>query len=318
MVDRREILESGLKLAAMLGLSQLAAGPAQAEARDGLKSMGSPWSLRNSEAFEYQSKAVGDRMAVGVWSHPRSNPVPAQGNGAPLDVVYVLDGSFALAVAATVCRMLAADLVNPGFTPVLLVGVDYPDDKLNARTRDYTMANSVPAYMNKLLQSGTPQTTPGGADRFLAFLEDELDPLIRAKYNTTSKPAGLIGDSFGGTFAFYAFLRQSKLFDRYWLGSPGIWPTAPDYIGQFEACLKQSLVHPTKMFLSMGSKEMAGGVDFYEEMGRSYNKLLSALRRNPSGDLMWSSKVYDGYTHTSVFLPALNDALIYLYGKNAA
>lgn len=318
MFDRRDFLENGLKLTAALGVSQLDVGLAHAETGEGLKNVGSPWPLRNSEAFEYQSRAVGDKMAVGVWAHPGSSALRAGGKGPPLEVVYVLDGSFALAVAAAVCRLLAADLINPGFPPVLLVGVDYPDDKLNARTRDYTMTDSVPASLGKVLKTTTPQTTPGGADKFLAFLEGELDPLIRARYNTTSNPAGIIGDSFGGTFTFYAFLRQSRFFDRYWLGSPGLFSTSTDYIAQFEACLREKRVHPTRMFLSMGSKEMSGGIDFYEDLGRNFNRLLSALRRNPSTDLTWSSRIYDGYTHTSVFTPSLNDALIYLYGKNAA
>ncbi len=256
-------------------------------------------------------------MAVGVWAHPKTNPLRSAGHGAPLDVVYVLDGSFALAVAATICSLQSADLINPGYKPVLLVGVDYPDDKLNARSRDYTMKDSVPPSVSKIVAT-TPRTTPGGAENFLSFLENELDPIIRSKYNTADKPAGIIGDSFGGTFTFYAFLQQSKLFDRYWLGSPGLFSTATDYVSQFEACLKKKLVHPTKMFLSMGTKEMSGGIEFYEDMGRNFNRILSALRKNPSEDLQWSSKVYDGYTHTSVFMPSMNDALIYLYGNHSA
>jgi predicted alpha/beta superfamily hydrolase len=316
VVDRREFLGSGVKLTAVLGASQLDPGPAHADAGGALKSTGSPWPLRNSEAFEFYSNAVGDRMAVGVWSHPGSNPARSAAKGPPLDVVYILDGSFALAVAATICLLQAVDLINPGYKPVLLVGVDYPDDKLNARSRDYTMKDSVSPSLSKAL-SATPQTTPGGADKFLAFLENELDPIIRSKYNTTDKPAGIIGDSFGGTFTFYAFLQQSKLFDRYWLGSPGIFTTAADYVTQFEACLKKKFVHPTKMFLSMGSREMAAGIDMYEDMGRNFNLILSALKRNPSDDLVWSSKVYDGYTHTAVFMPSMNDALIYLYGNHS-
>ena len=47
-----------------------------------------------------------------------------------------------------------------------------------------------------------PTTAPGGADKFLAFLEKELDPLIRSRYNAKPGPAGILGDSFGGTFTF--------------------------------------------------------------------------------------------------------------------
>jgi len=280
----------------------------------GFENTGQPWPLRETESFEYRSKAVGDKMAIGVWSPPKGLPGTPVDQNPPLDVVYVLDASFALSITATICMLQYADLINPGFAPVLLVGVDYPVGQANARTRDYTMADQVPSSLKERF-STTPETTPGGADKFLAFLENELDPFIRSKYHTTNRPAGILGDSFGGTFTFYAFLQQSRLFDRYWLGSPGIFTTETDYVAQFEGLLKEGLAHPTKMYLSFGSREINGGISFYEEMGGNYNRLVSALNRTPNDRLAWASKIYDGRTHTSVFAPALNDALLYLFGK---
>lgn len=315
MFGRREFLLSGVGLTAALGAPAFNAGLARAEDLSGFKNTGQPWPLRGTEAFEYHSRAVGDKMAIGVWSPPKTLPAIAPlGENPPLDVVYVLDGSFALNIAATICMLQYADLINPGFAPVLLVGVDYPVGQPNARSRDYTMADSVPAAMREAL-SASPQTTPGGADKFLAFLEGELDPFIRSKYHTTEKPAAILGSSFGGTFTFYAFLKQSKLFDRFWLGSPGILTTETDYVAQFATLLKGKLAHPTKMFLSAGSRELNGGVDLYQDLGRNYNRLVGALNKTPNDRLNWTSRIYDGHTHTSVFAPALNDALLYLFGK---
>ncbi len=276
------------------------------------KPVGAPWPLRTSEAFEFHSDAVGDMMAIGICSPSDASFAQSDDGPPPLDVIYVLDGSWALGMAAAICQLQYADSIHPGFAPVLLVGVDYPDGAINARSRDYTMASSFPRRLEDAL-SAIPRMRPGGADRFLAFLENELDPFIRSKYRTSDKPAGILGDSFGGTFTFYAFLKQSKLFDRYWLGSPAIFATAPDYVAQFEAVLKGPLVHPTKMFLSIGSLEIDGGIDLYEDLGRSYARLLTALDIS-NHQLDWAAKTYDGHTHTSVVAPALNDALIYLYG----
>ncbi|MFC4314222.1 alpha/beta hydrolase [Steroidobacter flavus] len=291
---------------------ELSGGLARAADLSGFESTGQPWPLRDTESFEYHSKAVGDNMAIGVWSPPKGLPGGAAADEKPLDVVYVLDGSWALGVTATICMLQYVDLIHPGFAPVLLVGVDYPVGRPNARTRDYTMADQVPSAMKEKF-STTPETTPGGADKFLAFLEEELDPFIRSRYNTTGKRAGILGDSFGGTFTFYAFLKQSKLFDRYWLGSPGIFTNTIDYVAQFETLLKGKLAHPTKMFVTCGSREINGGVALYEEVGRNYNRLVSALNRVPNDQLAWASKIYDGHTHTSVVAPALSDALLYLF-----
>lgn len=316
MLGRRKFLMSSVGMATALSVSSgFGGGLARAEDFSGFKNTGQPWPLRNSEAFEYHSKAVGDKMAIGVWSPPKALPAIAPlGENPPLDVIYVLDGSFALNITATICMLQYADIIHPGFSPVLLVGVDYPVGQLNARSRDYTMKDSVPAAMSQAL-AASPQTTPGGADKFLTFLETELDPFIRSKYHTTNQPAGILGDSFGGTFTFYAFLRQSKLFDRYWLGSPGIFTTDTDYVAQFAKLLTGKLIHPTRMYLSIGSRELNGGVDFYEDMGRNYNRLVGALYKTPNEKLAWASKIYEGSTHTSVFAPALNDALLYLFGK---
>ena len=275
-----------------------------------------PWPVRGSEAFELESKEVGDTMAVGVWQ-PDPQFLAARGaaTGGKLDVVYVLDGAWALGVAATICTLQLADLVRPGFPALLLVGVDYPEGRPNARSRDYTMKDSVPKAIAQAL-AASPATAPGGADKFLAFLENELDPLIRSRYNTKPGPAGILGDSFGGTFTFHAFLKQSPLFNKYWLGSPGLFTTDTDYIGQVEKVVAGGLVSDTRMFLSFGELEASGGVEFYEDMGRNFARLVGVLDKARNPRLIHLSKRYPGHTHTTVLAPALNDALLYLYGPH--
>ena len=276
-----------------------------------------PWTLRGSEAFDVESKAVGDTLAVGVWQPPEAFLKARGVTRGRFDIVYVLDGSWALPVAAGICMLQLVDLVRPGFPPLLLVGVDYPEDKPNARTRDYTMVDAVDAALAKAANYGsTKETTPGGADRFLAFLENELDPLIRSRYPVTDKPAGILGDSYGGTFTSYAFVKQSRLFNRYWLGSPGLFTTKADWVSQLENVAAGRLVHDTRMFLSFGELEAWGAVPFYEDMGRNFGRLTNWLARHPNPQLTYRSKLYPGHTHTTVLAPAMNDALLYLFGPH--
>jgi predicted alpha/beta superfamily hydrolase len=277
-----------------------------------------PWPVRGAEAFELESKEVGDTMAVGVWQpDPRFLAARGVAAGDKLDVVYVLDGSWALGIASALCTLQLVDLVRPGFPPLLLVGVDYPEGRPNARSRDYTMKDAVPKAMAAALAANpATATAPGGADKFLAFLEKELDPLIRSRYNTKPGPAGILGDSFGGTFTFHAFVKQSPLFNKYWLGSPGLFTTDTDHIGQFEKVVAGALVHDTRMFLSLGELEASGGVSFYEDMGRNFARLVGVLDKGRNARLTYRSKYYQGHTHTTVLAPAINDALLYLYGPH--
>ena len=69
------------------------------------------------------------------------------------------------------------------------------------------------------------------------------------------------------------------------------------------------------MFLSLGDLEATGGVEFYEDVGRQFGRLVGTLERQRSPRLTYRSKRYPGHTHTSVLAPAMNDALLYLYGK---
>jgi len=276
------------------------------------------WPLRGSEAFELESKAVGDRFSIGVW-RPDPQMLAMRGVSITEDphLVYVLDGSWALGIAAAFSTLQLVDLIKPGFPPLLLVGIDYPEGRANSRSRDYTMVDAV-SDENPLLAPmfANPLTRPGGADRFLEFMETELDPLIRSRYGVKGKTAGILGDSFGGTFTFYAFLKQSRLFDRYWLGSPGLFTTRTDHMAPLESMLANNLVHETKMFLSLGELEAAGGVDFYRDMGRNYFRLLEVLAKAGNAGLTYRAKLYPGHTHTTILGPAMNDALLYLYGPH--
>jgi predicted alpha/beta superfamily hydrolase len=271
------------------------------------------WSLPESEALEVWSEAVRDSFAIGI-ARPAPLPPAIAGAAGPPRLVYVLDGSFMLGMTAAIALLQRADLIRPGFPRLLLVGVDYPQGTPNRRSHDFTMEDSVWPPMREALEA-MPGNTPGGAADFLRFLEDELDPLIRSRYEVAEGPAGILGDSFGGTFTFYAFLRQSRLFDRYWLGSPGVFTTGTDYVGKFAEVVRGELVHDTRMYLSIGEVEANGPIDFYNDMGGKFRQMVEALEAHPNPRLAHRSLIYPGHTHTSVLAPAVNDAILYLYGQ---
>jgi uncharacterized protein len=277
----------------------------------------SGWPLRGSEYFEIESASVGDRMAVGIWQLPAQfRAFRATANPMPLPkVVYVLDGSIALASAACLCMLQVVDLIRPGFEPLLLVGLDYVEGRLNARTRDYVPAGAAPESVTKHLEGHPPEFHPGGADRFMKFLETELDPWVRQCYKVDEGPAGLLGDSYGGTFVAHSLIQRSKLFDRYWLGSPGLFDSEANLTGRLVETLAGERNGEKRIFLSLGELEATGSAPIYHEMGSNFSRVVGGLKALPPGAVDWQHRIYSDHTHTSVFLPALNDALLFLYGK---
>ncbi|MEM1142789.1 MAG: alpha/beta hydrolase-fold protein [Pseudomonadota bacterium] len=307
-MKRRDFLSASAALTAAGSLNR-----AIAASGSGADALNCPWSVRNTESFAFHSKHVGDTLAVGVWQPPKLFADMLEFGDTPMDVVYLVDGSFALGAAAGISSLGYADQLKPGFPPLLLVGIDYLEDKPNARTRDYTHTDlAVP-----LTPGDTrPEDTIGGADKFLRFIEEELDPMIRSRYNVSDRPAGILGDSYGGTFTFHAFRRQSKLFNKYFLGSPGLFDTSVDYIGDIATLLEGKLARDTRMYLTFGALEMNGGVAIYEEMGRNFNRLVSTITTAKNPQLEYVSRVYPDHTHTTIVVPAYNDAMLYLYGPH--
>ena len=307
-MNRRELVGRAATLAAGAAIVAPTLGMAATDADKPTKKQ--PWPLRGSESFTVQSKAIGDSIAVGVWQTP-VGPTSSMADS-PVKLVYALDGSFTLQVTALACAMGLGDIDRPGFPRTLLVGLDYPEDQPNARTRDYIPPDSGYERFIQSQDEPTPEQTPGGAPAFLRFLTEELDPMIREKYPVSDAPAAVLGDSAGGAFTHYAFVEQSPLFDCYWLGSPAVFTSNADYVGRFVETLSKELVHETRMFLSLGAVEMNSRSDTYREMGASFNRMVYGLRTTPNPRLTWQSKVYPDHTHTSIVLPALNDAVRYL------
>ncbi len=64
--------------------------------------------------------------------------------------------------------------------------------------------------------------TSGHSDRFISFLETELQPFISRNYRTTPART-IIGQSLGGLLAAEILMKKSSLFSKYIIISPSLW-----------------------------------------------------------------------------------------------
>lgn len=72
--------------------------------------------------------------------------------------------------------------------------------------------------------AGTPVSLgTGGADAYLAFLDEELKPALAEAFPLDPDDATLTGQSFGGLFVVHALLTRPTAFRRYLAGSPSLW-----------------------------------------------------------------------------------------------
>lgn len=161
------------------------------------------------------------------YTLPRTQVHPLNVDGQPLDLlvslpagpapaggfpaVFVLDGEDDFAAAAMLGPSGDPD------APYAVIGLAYPADA-SRRGHDYTpVSPTTPAAENDRNPNG------GGADAFLAALEEQIIPDAVEKFGLNRQRLTLFGHSYGGLLTLYTVLRKPGLFWGYLASSPSLW-----------------------------------------------------------------------------------------------
>jgi predicted alpha/beta superfamily hydrolase len=83
------------------------------------------------------------------------------------------------------------------------------------RKKDFTFPTTVEADKKRF-------PTTGNSEKFIAFIEKELQPYINKKYKTNAVNT-IIGQSLGGLLATEILFKKPNLFDYYIIISPSLW-----------------------------------------------------------------------------------------------
>jgi hypothetical protein len=159
--------------------------------------------LEIGRSFRIGSRILGEARVIDV-----SLPADYGSSDRRYPVLVVLDGEDAHLIAAAIARFYATMSQLP---PLIVVGVRNTD-----RMRDMTPAPV--AGFRPPPEAGTA----GGADRFLAFLAEELIPHLDRSYRTAPMRV-LVGHSLGGLFALHALAKRPELFTGYVIMEPAVW-----------------------------------------------------------------------------------------------
>ncbi len=92
----------------------------------------------------------------------------------------------------------------------IVVGISNVD-----RKRDFT-------FPTNNIKDKEEYPTTGNSDKFIRFMEDELQPLIKKNYKIDTIST-LIGQSLGGLLATEILFKNPDLFDNYIIVSPSLW-----------------------------------------------------------------------------------------------
>jgi predicted alpha/beta superfamily hydrolase len=177
------------------------------------------------------------------------------------------------------------------------------------RRRDFTIPTSV-------LDDQEKYPTAGHSDRFIQFIEKELQPYINSKYKTNASKT-IIGESLGGLLATEILLKRPSLFDHYIIISPSLWWNNGSLLNHTGEILEAKYSHPTVIYIGVG-KEGLTPSDPPRVMEVDANLLAEKLKNSKSK----SVQVYFDYlpeeNHATVGHQSIYNAfrMIYPAGSN--
>jgi len=243
-----------------------------------------PVTISNTELHIIFSEIVGDQFKICV-----ALPKNYADTMKRYPVVYLLDANIFFGLVTDTVRLLQFGHEIP---ELVLVGIGYPDDDqhLTLRNRDY---------------GPTPYDMPeiaGGAEHFLAFLQQELQPYLGERYRIDFDDSVLVGDSTSGLFALYTLFHQPEAFRRYIIGSPSIyWDDAVTFEYEAWYTARHADLSAT-VFLSGGALEAIFEPEF-AAMVANVIKLREILTAREYPGLKLTTHIFEGETHLSV-IPA--------------
>ncbi|MFC4162961.1 alpha/beta hydrolase [Epilithonimonas zeae] len=203
-------------------------------------------------------------------------------------VMYILDGSmnedFLHLVGLQ--QFFNMSFKMPDFIIVGIANVD--------RKRDFTFHTDL-----KDLQKDYPTT--GHSDKFIQFVEDELQPYIEKNYKT-NKTKYVIGQSLGGLVATEILLNKPQLFTHYFIISPSLWWDDESLYNNATKLISQQKDDERFVYISVGKqehpmmvKEADGLYQILKNSGKKNLKLEYKLMTDDGHATILHKSIYEGF-----------------------
>lgn len=245
---------------------------------------------------EIQSKELGEKRVVNIYLPQGYNP----NDSIKYPVIYLLDGSADedfIHIAGLV-QFYNFEWVNQ-VPKSIVVGIANVD-----RQRDFTFPSTIEEQKKRF-----PKT--GHSEKFIAFIEKELQPFMASKYKATTDKT-LIGQSLGGLLATEILLKKPTLFNRYIIISPSLWWDYGSLLNLNSELLAESYNQQTDIYVGVG-KEGLTPTEPPRVMEVDANLLADKLKGAKSANV----KVFFDYlpleNHATIMHQAVMNAFQHLY-----
>ncbi|PIF33355.1 hypothetical protein CLU81_3958 [Flavobacterium sp. 9] len=245
---------------------------------------------------EIQSQELGEKRILNIYLPEGYKPEDAT----KYPVIYLLDGSADedfIHIAGLV-QFNSFEWINQ-VPKSIVVGIATVD-----RRRDFTFPTTIEKDQKKF-------PTTGHSDKFIAFIEKELQPFINKKYKTTDSKT-IIGQSLGGLLETEILLKKPTLFNKYVIVSPSIWWNNGSILNLDSPLFQENFTQQTDIYIAVG-KEGLTPTEIPRVMEVDANLLAEKIKASKSKNI----KVYFDYfpkeNHATILHPAVSNSFRFFY-----
>ena len=190
----------------------------------------------------------------------------------------------------------------------VVVGIAY--DKVEAAWRENRNRDLTPVEM----EPNEWISVSGGGPEFLAFIEEELIPVIDARYRTDPADRTLSGASFAGLFTLYAMFEKPDLFHRYLAAVPSLW-YGDGVLYQMEEAYARGR-DDARARLYMSGEGFAAS-DWAPQYWQRLWDMTARLRQHEWENFHVKTEIMEGEHHASAQPRSFTRGLLWLFEKPA-
>lgn len=172
------------------------------------------------------------------------------------------------------------------------------------RKRDFTYPTSIEKDTKRF-------PTTGKSEKFIAFIEKELQPYIQQNFRTNDSKM-IIGQSFGGLLATEILLKKPKLFNKYVIISPSLWWDNASLLSLNSEIYNEDFKNQTEVYIGVG-KEGLTPTEIPRVMEVDANLLTEKLKSSKSKNLKILFDYLPEENHATITHQAVFNALRLLF-----
>lgn len=248
------------------------------------------------EVHELQSAILSEKRTINVYLPDGYN----SNDTVRYPVVYLLDGG----VDEDFIHITGLYQFNSfpwidRIKPSIIVGIVNTD-----RKKDLTFPSSDTGEIRRY-------PTAGHSERFINFIEKELQPYIRKSFRINSSST-IIGESLGGLLATEILLKQPHLFTNYIIVSPSLWWDNGSLLQHPSTLLQSTSMSDMKVYIGVGKEGLTPG-DNPRVMEADANFLAEKIKRAKNKMITVYFDYLPKENHATIMHQAVFNAICLMY-----